>query len=79
MPYLAGKASVAHGKVKITLDHLLPVSPQIQETVGKISRETPAVRATPFLPDGKTFSQFIKITLAANVPQNAYIDTFLPR
>ena len=47
MPYLAGKASVAHGKVKITLDHLLPVSPQIQETVGKISRETPAVRANP--------------------------------
>ena len=34
----AGKASVVHGKVKITLDipvfHLLPVSPQIQETVG---------------------------------------------
>ena len=30
-------------------------------------------------PDGKTFSQFIKFTLAANVPYSAYIDTSLPR
>ena len=33
----------------------------------------------PFSPDGKTFLQFIKFTLAANVPQNAYINTSLPR
>ena len=33
----------------------------------------------PFSPDGKTFLQFIKFTLAADVPQKAYIGISLPR
>ena len=33
----------------------------------------------PFSPDGKTFLQFIKFNLAANVPQKAYTGTSLPR
>ena len=67
------------GSLALELLRLAVLSGQTRLSVDETSLRCFSSGQNPFSPDGKTFLQFIKFTLAANVPQNAYIDTSLPR